>query len=60
MGVMQQVMVGPGGEAVGLKLRNSVQVRRWMADLEMKRCPCIPTNVSGRPAYFVNKRQRNP
>lgn len=57
---MDQVMIGSGGEPVGLKMNSPADMRRWMADLEMKRCPCIPTNVSGRPAYFVSKRQGNP
>lgn len=47
------MMLGPKGEAVGVQMPSPIEVQLWMQALDLKRCPCIPTNSRGQAAYFV-------
>jgi hypothetical protein len=51
-------MTAPGTEAVGLNMQSRKDVAIWMCSLEKKKCPCMPSGVSGKPAYFVAKPKR--
>jgi hypothetical protein len=54
------MMMGPGGETVGVKMQSLIEVQNWIEALDLKRCPCIPSGSHGRVAYIVDKGNKPP